>query len=723
MQDKFGVFWYNDDEIFRWGDSDFERKASEFADAGINIVMTFSCTHFRWNYFPWFDKLNEVLARLVRACHKFNIRVVEHHSCHLTFDPRDKSEWDYAANILKVRGSSLDSFPGLRAQIASGDPEILPGVYLSSCRQIDGRTGDYARTGYHGYALCFNNPNYRKAYFAYLEKVYATGVDGIMTDDVHYFGFGHACACKHCREKFAARYGQEMPTPDQWGKFAGDYSNKVFVDFLRFRFDSTVDFQRAVTQHAQSLGLKLLRPNYTTSTFARNQTAYPFEHAGELWSHVFQENMFSSIMRASWPSWSSDAVHRSAMAKRYDIEAMSMFYPAREDDYYFCWALSRMWEHLLMATPEGGNLNEVEKAFYTYEQQHQRWCRKAEKITPVAFMQPRRSLDLAYDAVESSGRPLNVWLQGAVFRNLSYNILFEDEPLEKFLQYPMVVIAGATMLTDEQLELFKKYCQHGGKLLIYGEFGRVRSDGSQRKHPEKTFGFSADLSDFKAVDAGEFIWNDQVVNLPPVVESRVLSNLDGEAKVIAQSRDGEILGVSAMNGNLLWLAGGVRSRHPEAQHYAFVLSRWCNGQTVKATAPAYAADYLYDVPGAILQTLQPQAAVLSINSQDYQLAHWYLPQEKRYRLYLVNTAGLLVKPPAEISHGDIFKNFVKGAEKNTAVLKLKFNCSDLPEISTKVKAFSPEFSGAIELAANQQKDFLEITIPENTFAGFLEIEF
>ena len=338
-------------------------------------------------------------------------------------------------------------------------------------------------------------------------------------------------------------------------------------------------------------------------------------------------------------------------------------------------------------------------------------------------MQPRRSLDLAYDAVESSCRPLNVWLQGAVFRNLSYNILFEDEPLEKFLQYSLVVIAGATMLTDEQLELFKKYCQQGGKLLIYGEFGRVRPDGSRREHPEKIFGFSADLSDFKAVDAGEFIWNNQVVNLPPVTESRVLSNLEGEAEVVAQSQTGELLGVSAMNGNLLWLAGGVRSRHPEAQHYAFVLSRWCDGQTVKATAPAYAADYLYDVPGAILQTLQPQAAVLSINSNDYQLGHWYLPQEKRYRLYLVNTAGLLVKPPAEISHGDIFKNFVKGAAKNAAVLKLKFNCSDLPEISTKVKAFSPEFSGAIELAANQQKDFLEITIPENTFAGYLEIEF
>ena len=46
-QDKFSVFWYNDEEINRWSEKDFEEKAASFAAAGINIVMTFSCTHFR----------------------------------------------------------------------------------------------------------------------------------------------------------------------------------------------------------------------------------------------------------------------------------------------------------------------------------------------------------------------------------------------------------------------------------------------------------------------------------------------------------------------------------------------------------------------------------------------------------------------------------------------------------------------------------------------------
>ncbi|MBR2356555.1 MAG: hypothetical protein IKA65_00830 [Lentisphaeria bacterium] len=91
-QDKFSVFWYNDEEINRWSEKDFEEKAASFAAAGINIVMTFSCTHFRWSYYTYRATINAALKRLVDACHKYNIRVVEHHSSHLTFVPLSRRD-------------------------------------------------------------------------------------------------------------------------------------------------------------------------------------------------------------------------------------------------------------------------------------------------------------------------------------------------------------------------------------------------------------------------------------------------------------------------------------------------------------------------------------------------------------------------------------------------------------------------------------------------------
>ena len=720
IQDKFGVFWYNDPELFEWSDIDFENKAAEFAASGINIVMTFSCTHFRWSCYPYWDLINERLAMLVKACHKYNIRVVEHHSSHLTFNPRDKAEWDYAENVLKVRKSTLTSFPGLREFIASGDPEIAPGVYLSSCRQIDGRTGEYARTSYHGYGLCFNNPDYRKRYFEYLESVYKTGVDGIMTDDVQYFGAGNACACKHCREKFKAEYSYDLPLPAEWGKFYGDYQNPAFVAWLRFRFDSTADFQQAVSDHAASLGYDMLRPNYATSTFTRNQTGYPFEKAGHLWSHVFQENMFSSVMRASWPSWTADAMHRRAMAEKFDVEPMSMFYPARYDDYYFCWALSRAWGHLLMATPEGGDLNSVEQKFYTFEEKNPRWTTQANIPAKTAFMQPRSSLDLTADAVEGSGRPFSVWTQAGVFGNLPFDIIFEDEPLENFQKYTLIVIAGATMLSDRQLDILKKYCDNGGRVLVSGLFGIYNTDGTLRDNPEKIFGFTAELNGIEPTGEGVLVWHDTKIKLPAVEESYFLSNITGDAQIIAETRDGKVLGISAMNGNFIWLAGGVRIRSVEASHYAYCISRWVNGQTVSAEAPAYAAGYIKAVPGRILELFADRVNQVSVAGGEYLTKLAYSKESGDMRIYLVNVENLLAEPPAKISHGDIFANFAENAaagKKELFVSCLLENCGGIEE----VYAVSPEFAGEKDLHFSVEQDTLNISVEPGTFAGYLEI--
>ena len=69
-QDRYGVFWYNQQQIHHWTQEDFDRKAAEFSSAGINIVMTFSSTHFRWSFYPWWKEINAAVAKIVKACHK-----------------------------------------------------------------------------------------------------------------------------------------------------------------------------------------------------------------------------------------------------------------------------------------------------------------------------------------------------------------------------------------------------------------------------------------------------------------------------------------------------------------------------------------------------------------------------------------------------------------------------------------------------------------------------
>ena len=719
-QDKFSVFWYNDEEINRWSEKDFEDKAASFAAAGINIVMTFSCTHFRWSYYPYRATINAALKRLVDACHKHNIRVVEHHSSHLTFAPLSRRDWDFLKNKMVIRKGAIDMFPNLVEHLAMGDPEIAPNVYLSDCRQIDGRTGRYVYTPYKGYAHCFNNPHFRQAFFKTLEDVYATGVDGIMTDDVAYFGEGHGCTCKYCREKFQAETGYTLPTPAEWSKFYGDYQNKVFLEFLHFRQRSTEEFHRSVNDHFTSLGLKLLRPNYTTSTFSTNPTANPFEAAGDLWTHVFQENMFSTVLQTAWLSWSSDAMHRSSMARKYSIDPMSMFYPSRYDNYYFSWALSRAWEHLLMATPEGGDLNDVELKFASYEKLHRRLAGKADCMAEVAFLEPRSSMDFTSDALESTCRPFSVWMQAATLTNRRGTMLFESDTLEEWLQYPAVVVAGASMLSDELLGLMKQYCQAGGKLFIFGKFGIYRPDGSLREHPEKIFNFTFDLQDLAPAEAGKFIYQNQTVELEAVKENLAMANLSGDYKIAAQGNDGTIYGVSAMGDKVLFLTGGVTARRPLAVHYGVLISRWVGDQNREHPAPDYAADYLQKIPGSILAAFLDTTPQLKVNASDY-LATAYKSESKEYHLHLVNTENILQKPPAMVSHAFKFVNFAENAPACNRAFTVEFKLPAENFVPKQITACSPEFESEKVLEYTQQDDLLVISIPEKLFAGYLNI--
>ena len=719
-QDKFSVFWYNEAEINHWSQKDFEQKAADFAAAGVNIVMTFSCTHFRWSFYPYRAKINAAIKRLTDACHKYNIRVVEHHSSHLTYAPLSQRDWDALDQKMHIRKGSINMFTGLREHLAVGDPEIAPGVYLSDCRQIDGRTGKYVYTQYKGYAHCYNNPHFRTVYFQTLEDVYATGVDGIMTDDVAYYGEGHGCTCKYCREKFQTETGYTLPTPAEWCNFYGNYQDKVFLEFLRFRQRSTEDFHRSVNAHFTSLGLKLLRPNYTTTTFQRNHTANPFESAGDLWTHVFQENMFSSVLQTAWLSWSSDAMHRSAMARKYNVDPMSMFYPSRFDNYYFSWALSRAWEHLLMATPEGGDLNDVELKFADYEKTHPRLAGKADCMAEVAFLEPRSSMDYTADALESSARPFQVWMQAATLSNRRGTILFEDDPLEKWLEYPAVVVAGAAMLTDEQLELMKRYCEAGGKLFIFGKFGIYRPDGSLREHPEKIFNFTFDLQELAPGNAGKFNYCGKTVELEPIAENLSMTNLDGDYKIAAQSNDGTIYGVSAMHDRVLYLAGGVTARRPAAVHYGVIISRWTSDPDREVPAPDYAADYLKRIPGKILEAFLNTVPGIKVNAPDY-LASAYKNAENEYYLHLVNTADILQRPPAMVSHAFRFKNFEEKAVGNAGSFTVDLKLSDDFTVA-EATGFSPEFQGGKELSYQQHGELLQITVPAGCFAGYLHIK-
>jgi len=483
-KDKLSFIWYNDDAIFRYTDEDFDALAKSYADSGITVVMTFSCTHFRYSFFDHWDVILKCLSRLCTACHKYGIKVVEHASSHLTFNPQNEADVEYIHASLKTRKSALSSWPGL-LEAAYDDNKLFNTSHpVSSFRQIDGRTGKWTISNYHGYCFCFNNPYYRESYFKYLEEVYKTGIDGIMCDDVQYFAAGNSCACEHCRKLFKEETGYDLPYPDGWKDFFENFDDPRYVAWKAFKVRSTERFQRDVNAHFTSLGYKMLRPNYISGCLVTNWSCYPFESCRDLWDFVFQENCFSNVIRCSFYDFAMEAIQRYAMTARDGKTSYSLFYPDRRDTYYLSWALASAWGQGLIATAEGDHSVEWEAPFRAFDDRHADLRDCPAKIPDFTFYHSLKTRDRT--AASERMRVFYTAMQQAYIAGFGIDLVFDDDPYELIKDKERLVLAGVAMVSDGELEKLRRYVEGGGQLILIGEFASLREDGSKRGFSEVT---------------------------------------------------------------------------------------------------------------------------------------------------------------------------------------------------------------------------------------------
>jgi len=478
---QFAFFWYNDQEIFHDSEKDLETKAAKLAESGINHVITFSCTHFRWSFFDYWNLLNETLEKVVNACHQHGILVTEHHSSELSHFLGDEVDLAYLKDVLRKRQSRIESWPELITS-ARGDPVLIDDIRRSEMIQIDGAAGGFRPNGYHAYSMCFNNPHFRRAYFKYLEGVYQTGVDGIMTDDVQWIGadpFDNACTCQYCRNLFSRSTGLELPENGKpWIRFLADRQSPLFLAWLDFRFRSIEDFHLAVKDHYEGLGLRLLRPNYCSSVLNRNPSSYSLDTLPEL-DWVFQESCYSTIIRYSWPVWAVEQGHRYALGRMRDIPPMVMFYPDRPDTTVFCWASAMSWGSKYLGTDEGRIGNETEARLRRFEQKHIRLLRNPRKIANLAFFDSKRNRELYHDYEESTGRWTMSWVQACLLNNIPFDFLLADE-IESLGHLDLIILPDVAVLSDDEILSFREFASDGGTVIWGGKSGSLGHGGEPR---------------------------------------------------------------------------------------------------------------------------------------------------------------------------------------------------------------------------------------------------
>lgn len=488
---QWGFLWFKEYEIFKATDADIAKIAADFHNAGITHIMTFSTTHFRWNFVPYWPQINRAIERVVNACHALGMYVVEHHSCNLFNTYRTPEERPGAFCRAK-----LSDYPELEKSMSLDDE--IDGVKRRDLVQYSGITGEPLFGIYHAMSMCTNNPLFRERYFRYLEDVYRRGVDGIMTDDVEFFDLD-SCACPHCRRLFTERTGLELPAngdAEAWNRMLADTDGKLFLAWKNFRYASNIDFHQAVVDHYTKLGLKMMRPNYiATSLSWANPWGYVFDDLPALdWG--FQECCCGAI-RYSWPEYVLEAHHRSAVCRRRNVPVMSLYYPDTQNLRVFAWALSLYGGHKYLGTDHTNNI-QGEGELRAFEAENFGLLNGLEINAKIGIYDSARSRELDGRYSDETYKMICGAGQACIFGNLPLRIVSWND-WRSFGGLKLIVVPSCRFMADSEIARLGDFMRAGGTLVWAESCGLGDNIACEMRTREKVLNLLGDHGDGKLI--------------------------------------------------------------------------------------------------------------------------------------------------------------------------------------------------------------------------------
>ncbi len=502
--DPYRASWrfvrFDDPEIFDADDAEFDRQAKEAAQAGFTHVMTFSDTHFRWSFRRDWPLLTEGLRRQTEAFHRYGIRVVEHHSANLMWNYENEEQRAEA-----LRHADRKRWPHFEEDMDSDS--LFKGVRLGSMYQVSGLTGKPFISFMNSYIMCHNNPDYRRLYFDYLDSLYDTGIDGIMTDDIQFVSGMHpvgpdrvpyfdmdSCACPACREKFRRLTGYELPGPgEEWRRFQADQYAPRFIAWKRFRYESSLDFHQEVVRRYESRGLKLIRPNYTATSVAWvSPWAFVFDEVPRLdWGFV---EHCCGILRYSWPEYVFESIHCNMITRQRRIPALALYYPRTADAQELGWALSLYTGQRYLGDPTRRELFQAQKEFHRFEEAHFDALFKVDSCARIAFYDTQMGRELDPDYNTTVRARFNSWAQACTHGNLPWAMVNAGCP-EEFGRFSVIVVPGTRFLADSEIRALAEFARNGG-VRVWGDEAGCRDSVSAEPR-------SAEALDALLAPAGE----------------------------------------------------------------------------------------------------------------------------------------------------------------------------------------------------------------------------
>lgn len=417
-------------------------------------------------------------------------RSVDAHAEYLVFWVRD-GDFTFHDSKLVPRPPSFGGRDALREAVDEARKHRLPLIAYCQlqypahelrlhpewkARQADGKPIDHL--------VCFNSP-YTNAVKALLTEMLGYGIAGFHLDMVDQgFGPPHGCWCDHCRQLFQARHGRPMPKGVNW-------DDEDWDRLMQFRYESSDRFEKLLTEHVRQVDPRATVDfNYHGNPpFSWEVGQTPVTHAGNgdfvtgeagLWAFGALSASFNAEWyRAATPGKPFQvAVQRGV--RMYHDQTTRPLHDMR-------WEMFTLLAHgafvtMIDKTAYDGSLDPV-----AYERMGAVLREAREKRAHFGHT-PVRDVGLYFSTRSRDwiGRDKPaVWfqsIQGAhkacVYEHLGFGFLFDENvTLAALKQFPVVCLPNTGILSDRELDLFRRYVEEGGRLIVTGHGGQFDARG------------------------------------------------------------------------------------------------------------------------------------------------------------------------------------------------------------------------------------------------------
>ena len=420
-----------------------ERYMTETLKGKNYTSIELSGMHTRHTYFSHLERSKAAVGRFVKAAHKHNVKLFDHHSATILWN------CDGGPRVLTERLHHLS-----RAYI-----DQLP-----------------------TFQFCPNNPLYQKVYFEYLADLVRLGVDGFQLDEFNYWK--HSCACSYCRNEFHRATGCHLPV-NELDKNIDNPDSELWKRWSTWRDVSITNCFIAMRKHLNKINPKLVLRNYTTHygyiTRTRRTTNLGWDlfDQSRVLDWVGTEVMTRNVIQTS-RSLLPFRRTQNIFTLAYGMPVDAWYYVHDWPSAYFAWGIANMtgqsgMKPSFLTRPADG------ADFERFNAQKFNMKRVGSKtIAQAALLFSPDSRD--WNKRISYPGELYGLAQTLETLHIPYefigNMSLKPEMLKK---YKILAVSGAGCLSDQDIAAIKEFARAGGIVYMTTVAGLYTQYGMPRK--------------------------------------------------------------------------------------------------------------------------------------------------------------------------------------------------------------------------------------------------